>query len=32
MTVKDPVKNQAYVAKHRKNLREQIGEEEKQED
>ena len=28
MTVKDPVKNQAYVAKHRKNLREQIGEEE----
>jgi hypothetical protein len=28
MTVKNPVKNQAYVAKHSKNLREQIGKEE----
>jgi hypothetical protein len=27
MTVKDPVKNQEYVAKHRKNVREQMGEE-----
>ena len=27
MAVKDPVKNQEYVAKHRKNVREQMGEE-----
>ena len=28
MTVKDPVKNQEYVAKHRKNMRQELGEEE----
>ena len=27
MTVRDPVKNQEYVAKHSKNVREQMGEE-----
>jgi hypothetical protein len=27
MTVKDPVKNQEYVAKHRKNVRQEMGEE-----
>ena len=28
MAVKDPVKNQEYVAKHRKNMRQELGEEE----